>query len=128
MPNELDFYEEVALKLIGIEVELSRRFKNLPPGYTTGKARIKRYLLKQKYHINSNFQLESLRDALAERGYALIEFEYQSDFFLINIKNFLVNTRIISPEEIDGLNSKAIGIALQYFEAIKNRKDEQENV
>lgn len=117
----MDFYEETALKLIGIEVELSRRIKNLSPGYTTGKARIKRYLLKQKYNITSDFQLESLKDALSEHGYALIAFDYSSDFFLINVKNFLVNTRNITIEDIDSIsNSK--DIAEQFFKSVKERE------
>lgn len=34
----MDFYKRCARKLIGIEVELSKKAKGFPLGYTTGKA------------------------------------------------------------------------------------------
>lgn len=115
----MDFYDEVAHKLIGIEVELSKKAKNLPTGYTTGKARIKRHLLKQKFGINSNLQLESLRDSLNELNYVLVEFDYSSDLFLINVKNFLMNTRVIGIEEIEEYEDEAIDTSEEFFEAAK---------
>ena len=104
----MDFYEEVALKLIGLEVALSKEFKQFPDGYTTGRARISRKCLKANYNITSQLQLDSLRDALADRGYVLIELDYASDLFLINIRNFLLNTRTITSECIEKYTSRSL--------------------
>ena len=118
----MDFYEEVARKLIGIEVELSKKAKGFPLGYTTGKARIKRYLLKQRFSITSNFQLESLKDALLELGYCLVELDYSSDLFLLNLKNFTMNTRVIGNDEIDSFENTAIETARQFLTARKTQE------
>lgn len=123
---EMDFYETTARKLIGMEVELSRREKNLPPGYTTGKARIKRYLLKSKFDISSNMQLDCLKDSLQELGYALIELDYQSDLYLINMKNFIINVRQLNSEVIDELKDKAIPIANEFFKAVAQKESQNE--
>lgn len=113
----MEFYEEIAKKLIGIEVELSRKLKNFPVGYTTGKAKIKRFLLKEKFGITSNYGLECLRDALSELGYSLIELNFYSDLILINNKNFFANFRQITDEDIDNLNDVAIKSAEEFFKA-----------
>ena len=123
----MDFYEEVARKLIGIEVELSRKAKGFPVGYTTGKARIKRYLLKQRFNVTSNFQLDSLKDALLELGYCLIELDYSSDLFLINLKNFTMNTRVIGNDEIDSFGNTAIETARQFLIARKAQEQRGQN-
>ena len=123
----MDFYEEAARKLIGMEVELSKRAKNLPDGYTTGKGRIKRLVLKNSFNISSDFELANLRDALSGLGYALITFDYASDFFLINIKNFLVNTRIIGDNEIAELSGIALNSAETFLNARENLANNKEN-
>lgn len=124
----MDFYEETALKLIGMEVALSKEFKQFPDGYTTGRARISRKCLKSNYNITSQIQLDSLRDALSDKGYVLVELDYASDLFLINIRNFLSNTRIINSEAIEKYTSRnLIDYANTYltFQA-KEREKEKE--
>lgn len=123
----MDFYEEVARKLIGIEVELSKKAKGFPVGYTTGKARIKRYLLKQRFNVTSNFQLESIKDALLELGYCLVELDYSSDLFLLNIKNFTMNTRVIGNEEIDSFEKTAVETSRQFLTARKAQEQKVQN-
>lgn len=127
----MEFYEEIAKKLIGIEVELSRKLKNFPVGYTTGKAKIKRFLLKEKFGITSNYGLECLRDALSELGYSLIELNFYSDLILVNNKNFLTNFRQITDEDIDNLKDVALKSAEEFFKAApvkeKNKDIIQQN-
>ena len=96
-----DIYEKIAYQLIGMEVILSKEQHQFTDGYTTGKARISRKLLKKEFDINSQIQLDSLRDALIEKGYYLIEIDYASDLFLLNIRNFLINTRNIDQKAIE---------------------------
>jgi len=122
----MDFYDEVAHKLIGLEIKLSQKYKenNLPVGYTTGKARIHRHVLKKYYGIHTDLQLESLKDALSELGYALVQFDYASDLFLINQKNFLINTRIIDSGEIEEFKSAVlVDTAKKFLEARKLQSD-----
>lgn len=125
MANEMDFYEKVARQLIGIEIELSRKAKQLPIGYTTGKARIKRYILKEKFDISSNMQLNCLKDSLNELGYALIELDYASDLFLINIKNFIINVRQLTPENIDEFKPISIKSSIEFFKSEQERKSNE---
>lgn len=124
----MEFYEEIALKLVGIEVELSRKLKNFPVGYTTGKAKIKRFLLKEKFGITSNYGLECLRDALSELGYSLIELNYYSDLILVNNKNFLTNFRQITDKDIDELSSISINSAKEFLAASTKRENENKDV
>lgn len=99
-----DIYEKIAYQLIGIEVLLSKEQHQFTEGYTTGKARISRKLLKREFNISSQIQLDSLRDALNEKGYYLIEIDYASDLFLLNIRNFLINVRNIDQSAIDTIH------------------------
>lgn len=99
-----DIYEKIAYQLIGMEVILSKEQHQFKDGYTTGKARISRKLLKREFNISSQIQLDSLRDALNEKGYYLIEIDYASDLFLLNIRNFLINVRNIDQSVIDTIH------------------------
>lgn len=99
-----DIYEKIAYQLIGMEVLLSKEQHQFTEGYTTGKARISRKLLKREFNISSQIQLDSLRDALNEKGYYLIEIDYASDLFLLNIRNFLINVRNIDQSVIDTIH------------------------
>lgn len=99
-----DIYEKIAYQLIGMEVLLSKEQHQFTEGYTTGKARISRKLLKREFNISSQIQLDSLRDALNEKGYYLIEIDYASDLFLLNIRNFLINVRNIDQSAIDTIH------------------------
>lgn len=99
-----DIYEKIANQLIGMEVILSKEQHQFTDGYTTGKARISRKLLKREFNISSQIQLDSLRDALNEKGYYLIEIDYASDLFLLNIRNFLINVRNIDQSVIDTIH------------------------
>lgn len=118
MPETEDIYETIALQLIGTEVTLSKQQHQFTEGYTTGKARISRKLLKKSFGINSQIQLDSLRDALVEKGYYLIEVDYASDLFLLNIRNFLINTRNIDQSVLDSIDmSKMINVANTFLKA-----------
>lgn len=99
-----DIYEKISYQLIGMEVLLSKEQHQFTEGYTTGKARISRKLLKREFNISSQIQLDSLRDALNEKGYYLIEIDYASDLFLLNIRNFLINVRNIDQSAIDTIH------------------------
>ena len=82
------------------------------------KARINRKLLKKSFGINSQIQLDSLRDALVEKGYYLIELDYSSDLFLVNIRNFIINTRNIDQSVLDSIDmSKMIDVACTFLKA-----------
>ena len=118
MPDTEDIYETIALQLIGTEVTLSKQQHQFNDGYTTGKARISRKLLKKSFGINSQIQLDSLRDALVEKGYYLIELDYSSDLFLVNIRNFIINTRNIDQSVLDSIDmSKMIDVACTFLKA-----------
>lgn len=106
MNENEDIYEKIAYQLIGMEVLLSKEQHQFTEGYTTGKARISRKLLKREFNISSQIQLDSLRDALNEKGYYLIELDYASDLFLLNIRNFLINTRNIDQSVIEKISKE----------------------
>lgn len=81
-----DFYSKLAMSLIGYDVLATQKLKdNVADGFTIGRMRIKRMQL-QDLGITTSFQLESLRDALAEYNYLLIEPSFSEDFILTNIK------------------------------------------
>lgn len=124
----MDFYEETALKLIGLEVALSKEFKQFPDGYTTGRARISRKLLKRNFNVTSQIQLDSLRDALFDKGYYLVELDYASDLFLINIRNFLSNTRIIDGENIEKYTSRSLIDYANTYLSLQTKEKESKNV
>jgi hypothetical protein len=87
METNIDFFEEQAIRLIGIELQLSKQRKpNLSNGCTVGKAKIKRQLLKRQFGIDTNYKLECLKDALQEKGYSLIIPNYWDDILLINLR------------------------------------------
>lgn len=110
-----DIYEKIANQLIGIEVILSKEQHQFTEGYTTGKARISRKLLKKEYKITSQIQLDSLRDALCEKGYYLIEVDYASDLFLLNIRNFLINVRNIDQNVIEKIHPEIAELESKKF-------------
>jgi len=119
-----DIYEKIACQLIGMEVILSKEQHQFKDGYTTGKARISRKLLKREFNISSQIQLDSLRDALNEKGYYLIEIDYASDLFLLNIRNFLINVRNIDQSVIDTIHKDIAEINGKKF---LNAQEEKRN-
>lgn len=117
-----DIYEKIAYQLIGTEVILSEEQHQFTEGYTTGKARISRKLLKKAYKITSQIQLDSLRDALVEKGYYLLEVDYASDLFLLNIRNFLINTRNIDQKVIETIHPEIAEIrGKKFLKALEER-------
>lgn len=117
-----DIYEKIAYQLIGTEVILSKEQHQFTEGYTTGKGRISRKLLKKAYKITSQIQLDSLRDALVEKGYYLLEVDYASDLFLINIRNFLINTRNIDQNVIETIHPEIAELeGKKFLKALEER-------
>lgn len=127
MNENEDIYEKIAYQLIGMEVILSKEQHQFTEGYTTGKARISRKFLKKSFNISSQIQLDSLRDALNEKGYYLIEIDYASDLFLLNIRHFLINTRNIDQSAIDTIHKDIAEVSGKKFLEMQEKRLHQNN-
>lgn len=111
----LDFYDEKALELIGLEIQISKMKKpTLQKGFTVGKLIINRNVLK-KMNICSKLQLESLQDALIEREYYLLEYNPVDSFILINTKILKGQSNLLEQENVEQLTKTAKNIAIEYF-------------
>lgn len=116
----LDFFDQKALELIGLEVQISKvKNPSLREGFTIGKMIVKRSQIK-KLGIESSLQLSSLQDALIEQGYYLFEYSPLDNFILLNLKIIKGQSVVLEQEHFDTLLKTSQQSALTYFNARKS--------